>query len=111
MDQADFPWRSLGLLLVDKGLVTPRELEIALDEQRRTGRLLGQILVSNGSVTGLALAQALTEQHGVELRASDGAEKPLRTGPSPHDGQAVGPSAWIPWITSKRWPHWAQTYS
>ena len=33
MDQADFPWRPLGLLLVDKGLVTPKELEFALDEQ------------------------------------------------------------------------------
>jgi hypothetical protein len=77
MDQADFPWRSLGLLLVDKGLLTPTELERALDEQRRTGRLLGQILVNNGSVTGLALAQALTEQYGVELRPSDGAEESL----------------------------------
>jgi hypothetical protein len=79
MDQAYFPWRSLGLLLVDKGLLTPRELELALDEQRRTGRLLGQILVGNGSVTGLALAQALTEQHGVELRPSNGAEELLLT--------------------------------
>jgi hypothetical protein len=79
MDQADFPWRSLGLLLVEKGLVTPSELEIALDQQRRTGRLLGQILVANGSVTGLALAQALTEQHGVELRPSNRAEEPLLT--------------------------------
>jgi hypothetical protein len=93
MDQADFPWRSLGLLLVDKGLVTPRELEVALDEQRRTGRLLGQILVSNGSVTGLALAQALTEQPGVELRPSDGAEKPLLID-SQH--QAEKPSGQLP---------------
>jgi hypothetical protein len=79
MDHAYFPWRSLGLLLVDKGLLTPRELELALDEQRRTGRLLGQILVGNGSVTGLALAQALTEQHGVELRPTNGAEELLLT--------------------------------
>jgi hypothetical protein len=79
MDQADFPWRPLGLLLVDKGLVTQTELEIVLDEQRRTGRLLGQILVGSGSVTGLALAQALTEQHGVELRPNNGAGEPLVT--------------------------------
>jgi hypothetical protein len=93
MDQADFPWRSLGLLLVDKGLVTPRELDIALAEQRRTGRLLGQILVGHGSVTGLALAQALTEQHGVELRPSNGAEEPLLTA-SQH--QAEEPSRQVP---------------
>jgi hypothetical protein len=79
MDQADFPWHPLGLLLVDKGLLTRTELEIALDEQRRTGRLLGQILVGNGSVTGLALAQALTEQHGVELQPSNGVEESLLT--------------------------------
>jgi hypothetical protein len=79
MDQADFPWRSLGLLLVDKGVVTPTELEVALDQQRRTGRLLGQVLVANGSITGLALAQALTEQHGVELRPSNRAEEALLT--------------------------------
>jgi hypothetical protein len=79
MDQADFPWRPLGLLLVDKGLLTPAELEFTLDEQRRTGRLLGQILVGNGAVTGLAVAQALTEQHGVELRPNNGAEEPLLT--------------------------------
>ena len=38
-----FPWRQLGALLADEGLLTPTELELALDEQRRTGRLLGQI--------------------------------------------------------------------
>jgi len=90
MDQADFPWRPLGLLLVDKGLVTARELEIALDEQRRTGRLLGQILVRNGSVTGLALAQALTEQHGVELRPSNGPQEPLPTGPQSQADERSG---------------------
>jgi hypothetical protein len=74
MDQANFPWRPLGLLLVQKGLVSAVELERALDEQRKTGRLLGQILVRNGYVTSLALTQALAEQHGVELRASEPTE-------------------------------------
>ena len=52
MDQADFPWRPLGLLLVDKGLMTSNELELALAEQRRTGRLLGQILVGKPGLDG-----------------------------------------------------------
>ena len=74
MDQADFPWRQLGALLVDEELLTPTELEQALAEQRRTGRLLGQILVEQGSMTGVALARALAGQHGVGLRpVSDGA--------------------------------------
>lgn len=71
MHQADFPWRPLGLLLVDKDLVAPAELELALAEQRRTGRLLGQILVGRGYVRSLELTRALAEQHGVELRAAD----------------------------------------
>jgi hypothetical protein len=71
VDQANFPWRPLGLLLVQKGLLSSVELERALDEQRRTGRLLGQILVRSGYVTSLALTQVLAEQHGVELRAAE----------------------------------------
>jgi hypothetical protein len=42
-----FPWRQLGELLVAEGLLTEDELEQALAEQAKTGRLLGQILVSN----------------------------------------------------------------
>ena len=98
MDQADFPWRPLGRLLVDEGLVSAPELEQALTEQRRSGRLLGQILVDSGYVTGLALTQVLAKQHGVELRVTTTAgEHRLpgsaeTTAPSPH-----GPAdAWRP---------------
>ena len=70
MDRTQFPWRPLGSLLVDEGLVTPSELEQALAEHRRTGRLLGEILVDRGSMTAVALAQALARQHGVQLRAT-----------------------------------------
>jgi hypothetical protein len=70
MDQADFPWRSLGALLVEERLLAPAELERALAEQRRTGRLLGQILVDQGHMTPAALARALAKQHGVELRST-----------------------------------------
>jgi hypothetical protein len=74
MDSAKFPWRPLGALLVDRGLLTGAELELALGEQRRTGRVLGEILVARGYVSGLALAQALADQHGVQLRPRGGDE-------------------------------------
>src|SRR4249919_2761204 len=74
MDQLDFPWRPLGTLLVGEGLLAAGDLETALAEQRRTGRLLGQILVASGGVSGVALAQALARQHGVELRPADDAD-------------------------------------
>jgi hypothetical protein len=71
MDQSHFPWRQLGTVLVEEGLVARRDLEEALEEQRQTGRLLGQILVRKGAVTGVKLARALAKQHGVELRQAD----------------------------------------
>jgi hypothetical protein len=77
MDQNHFPWRLLGTLLVDQGLLTEAQLELALQEQRRTGRLLGQIVVDFGYVSAFALARALTAQHGIELRGpSESAAKP-----------------------------------
>lgn len=74
MDQADFPWRSLGALLVEEKLLAEADLERALAEQRRTGRLLGQILVDEGRISAVALARALAKQHGIELRSSTSLE-------------------------------------
>ena len=70
MNHAQFPWRPLGTLLVEKGLLTAAQLDHALAEQRRSGRLLGQVLVVRGYVSGAALARALAEQHGVSLHAT-----------------------------------------
>ena len=77
MNHAHFPWRPLGTLLVEKGLLTAAELDRALAEQRRSGRLLGQVLVQRGYVGALSLARALAEQHGVGLRAAS-ADPPPR---------------------------------
>jgi hypothetical protein len=68
MDQADFPWRQLGTLLLDEDLLSREELERALSEQRRTGQKLGKIIVDQGSMSGTSLAKALAKQHGIELR-------------------------------------------
>lgn len=76
MHHSDFPWRPLGRVLVDDELLTPTQLERALAEQRRSGRLLGQVLVAQGHVTGTELTRALARQHGVEVRA--GAATPDR---------------------------------
>jgi hypothetical protein len=66
-----FPWRQLGALLVDEQLLTHAELELALDEQRRTGRLLGQIVVDRGYLSAFSLARVLSAQHGVDLSTTD----------------------------------------
>src|SRR5436190_3776486 len=83
-----FPWRQLGTLLADEGLLTGTELELALDEQRRTGRLLGQIVVDRGFVSAFSLARVLSAQHGVELR------KPQEPEPDLHLAEV--PTTWRP---------------
>jgi hypothetical protein len=69
-----FPWRQLGELLVAEQLLTDDELEQALAEQAKTGRLLGQILVNNGYLSAFSLARVLSEQHGVHLESAKAAE-------------------------------------
>jgi hypothetical protein len=72
MEPAESTWRALGELLVAKGLLTPDELELALEEQLDAGRPLGAVLVDRGYVSGRALAVALAEQSGVELDTERG---------------------------------------
>jgi len=83
-----FPWRQLGALLVDEQLLTPTELELALDEQRRTGRLLGQIVVDRGFLSAFSLARVLSAQHGVDLRTPQE--------PEPEARLAAVPATWRP---------------
>ena len=71
-----FPWRQLGELLVAEGLLTEDELEQALAEQAKSGRLLGQILVANSYLSAFSLARVLSEQHGVQLSPKEGAPTP-----------------------------------
>jgi hypothetical protein len=84
-----FPWRQLGALLVDEQLLTPTELELALDEQRRTGRLLGQIVVDRGYLSAFSLARVLSAQLGVELQTPP-------EEPEPVTQLAAVPSTWRP---------------
>jgi hypothetical protein len=85
---ARYSWQPLGELLVAKGLLTKPELEAALTEQKRSGRLVGEILVESGVLSAFSLTRALTEQHGVELQT--GSEDELGgTG-------AQAPTVWRP---------------
>jgi hypothetical protein len=69
---AHYPWRPLGELLVEKALLHPDELDAALHEQRRTGRLLGQLLVERRLISGEQLTCVLAEQYGVQLEVLAG---------------------------------------
>jgi len=64
--------RPLGEVLLDKGLLTRQELDLALAEHEESGRLLGSILVERGFVSGPTLAVILAERYGVELSTERG---------------------------------------
>jgi len=81
-----YSWQPLGALLVAKGLLTENQLQWALSEQQRTGRLVGEILVESGTISAFTLARALTEQHGIELHSPK---------PEP-DPEAPAPATWRP---------------
>ncbi|HUK97600.1 MAG TPA: hypothetical protein VLV46_08070 [Gaiellaceae bacterium] len=62
MDASAISSRLIGTLLVEKGLITEAQLELALDEQQTTGARLGEILMSQFGVTRADLESALTAQ-------------------------------------------------
>lgn len=64
-------WLPLGELLVDRGLLSGRQLELALVEQRRTGRRLGEVLVGFGFVSEQALTATLLEQVGLSAQREE----------------------------------------
>jgi hypothetical protein len=72
MDAAPIQWRPLGQILVDRGLLTPEELEEVLLAQQESGRPLGQIIVDRRLISAPTLASMLAEQCGVELETDTG---------------------------------------
>jgi len=68
----------LGQLLVEAGLLSPANLELALAEQKGTDRPLGRILVERGFVAVPTIANALAEQHGGLLKTEYGFATGLR---------------------------------
>jgi hypothetical protein len=63
-EAAPSPWRRLGRVLVDDGLLTEDQLDAALENQVRTRRLLGDILVELGYVSSADVERALAIQAG-----------------------------------------------
>ncbi len=90
-----YPWRQLGELLVDQQLLTEDELEQALSEQARSGRLLGQILVANSYLSAFSLARVLSEQHGVVLEGAP-SHLSLADPPQPGDAATQSDAPWRP---------------
>lgn len=76
---ADAPaWKPLGELLVEQSWITPADLELALEEQERTGRKLGQIVVEIGFISVEGLTKVLLEQCGIDMSTEEGFGSGLR---------------------------------
>ena len=78
MEAASIAWRPLGRLLVERGLLTPEELELALAKQQLTGKRLGETIVECGFVSRPELSDALAAQYGIELKTEKGFGTGLR---------------------------------
>ncbi|MEE9558909.1 MAG: ATPase, T2SS/T4P/T4SS family [Candidatus Brocadiales bacterium] len=56
----------LGERLIEKGLITEEQLEVALREQSSTGTLVGEVLHNLGFVSQEAITETLAQDAGVE---------------------------------------------
>jgi hypothetical protein len=86
------PWLPLGELLVERRLLSRRQLELALQEHQRTGRRLGEVLVSYGFVSEQALASTLLEQVGL-MDAKPPMPEPEQLRTAGHLAEAAEPDA------------------
>ncbi|MCU0575910.1 MAG: GspE/PulE family protein [Desulfobacterota bacterium] len=59
--------KRIGDLLKDEGIISDREIGLALLEQRATRERVGDILLRLGLVTQTELAQAIAKQFGIEF--------------------------------------------
>jgi type II secretory ATPase GspE/PulE/Tfp pilus assembly ATPase PilB-like protein len=59
--------KRIGDLLKDEGIISDREIGLALLEQRATKERVGDILIRLGLVTQTELAQAIAKQFGIEF--------------------------------------------
>ena len=72
VEAASVPAKLLGELFVERGLITPEELDEALADQKVNGKRLGEVLVMKGYVSGPALTTMLGEQLGLNMEKQEG---------------------------------------
>jgi len=64
--QQDKPKKRLGDILLEKGLITEEQLNIALQVQKSTKRLLGDILIFLGFIDQAQISSVLSTEFGVQ---------------------------------------------
>jgi serine/threonine protein kinase len=105
--QAPGPRGRLGEILIGDGLLTEKDLQRALSEQRQSGRLLGRVLLDMGLVAHADLLAAVAKQQGIEVSPSTHParppESPDRAAPtvraaSPRKAKSV--TKQVPWLVA-----------
>ncbi len=114
-------WRPIGHVLVEAGAISPEDLELALVEQRQSGRRLGEVLIDSGRITWLQPANAFADQardlevggetemiaepevvdaveavERVEEISQPAPVEPTAAGPTPVEPTPVGPTVAVP---------------
>ena len=59
--------KQLGQILIELGYITSEQLEVALEEHRKTPKSLGRVLIDLGMIKESDLVRALAEQVGLEF--------------------------------------------
>jgi len=86
---------ALGQFVLESGLLTEEQLEIALAEHMSSGKRLGEVLVDRGWLTPEQLADLLHRQEngarGIDLLKSSVAEAEAELEPTPAGEEAAEP--------------------
>jgi uncharacterized coiled-coil protein SlyX len=85
LSTAQNQWPQIGQLFVERGYVTPAQLESALAEQQETGERLGEILVKHGYIERLDLASALSTQWSWKDELPGSTASPVTSAPPPEE--------------------------
>ena len=56
----------IGELLISQGVITEKQLQVALEQQKVTGAILGDLLIKLGFITAVDFAQTIAVQAGME---------------------------------------------
>lgn len=72
MENGKHPWRPLGQMLVERGLIDEQQLENALREHASSGESIGSVLVSLEYIPEETLRHVLLEQCGLDMTRQEG---------------------------------------
>jgi hypothetical protein len=72
VENGKHPWRPLGQMLVERGLINAQQLENALREHASSGEPIGSVLVSLEYIPEETLRHVLLEQCGLDMTRQEG---------------------------------------